>query len=108
VSSQLGATGELSPWYRDAASLGITLRPLTTVLEITGDSVLMRHRFGAIEDRLQGDCVVLADYELPEDALYRKLSAALPGLDVRRVGDCLAPRRVVHAILEGARAGREV
>jgi mycofactocin system FadH/OYE family oxidoreductase 2 len=108
VSSQLGAIGELSPWYRDAASLGITLRPLTTVLEITGDSVLMRHRFGTIEDRLLADCVVLADYELPEDALYRKLGAALPGLDVRRVGDCLAPRRVLHAVLEGARAGREV
>ena len=108
VSSQLGATGELSPWYRDAAALGITLKPLTTVLEVTPDLVLVRHRFGAVQDRLEADCVVLADFELPEDTLYRQLGRALPGLELRRVGDCVAPRRVLHAVLEGGRAGREV
>jgi len=108
VSSQLAAIGELSPWYRHAALLGIALRPLTTVLEITRDSVLVRHRFGTEQDRLDADCVVVADYEVPDDALYRQLPGALPGLEVRRVGDCLAPRRVLHAVLEGGRAGREV
>ncbi|HKF19144.1 MAG TPA: FAD-dependent oxidoreductase [Candidatus Dormibacteraeota bacterium] len=108
VSSQLGATGELSPWYRDAAALDIALRPLTTVLEVAQDSVLVRDRFGVAQDLVEADCVVLADYELPDDTLYMQLVRALPGLELHRVGDCVAPRRVLHAVLEGGRAGRDV
>ena len=108
VSSQLGAIGELSPWYREAAALGIVLRPLTTVLDVDTDSLLVRHRFGAEQDRLEADCVVLADYELPEDTLYTQVQRALPGLEVCRIGDCVAPRRVLHAVVEGGRAGRDV
>ena len=105
VSAQLGATGELSPWYREAAALGIELRPLTTVLEVGPEEVRVRHRFGTAEDRVQADCVVLVDHELPDDGLYRLLTGRLPGVEVRRVGDCVAPRRVLHAVLEGARVG---
>ena len=108
VSSQLGATGELSPWYREAAALGIDLRPMTVVTEITPETVRLRHRFGPATDEVAATCVVLADHELADDALYHALTAALPGVEVRRVGDCVAPRRVLHAVLEGGRAGREV
>jgi len=108
VSSQLGATGELGPWYREAAALGIDLRPLTTVVEVRTRSLLLRQRFGTAEDELEADCVVLADHELPADDLYRAMADELPGTEVRRVGDCVAPRRVLHAVLEGGRAGREV
>jgi 2,4-dienoyl-CoA reductase (NADPH2) len=106
VSSQLGSIGELPPWYREAAALGIELRPLTTVLESHQGSLRLRHRFGPAEDELATDCVVLADHELPDDELYHQLVAALHGVEVRRVGDCVAPRRVLHAVLEGGRAGR--
>ena len=108
VSSQLGATGELAPWYRDAAALGIELRPLVTVLEVRADGLRLRHRFGVAEEEVAADCVVLADHELPEDALYCRLTAELPGLEVRRVGDCVAPRRVLHAVLEGGRVARQL
>jgi mycofactocin system FadH/OYE family oxidoreductase 2 len=108
VSTQLGATGELSPWYRDAAALGIELRALTTALEVLPDVVRLRHRFGPATAELEADCVVLADHELPDDALYRALLDALPGVEIRRVGDCVAPRRILHAVLEGGRAGREL
>jgi 2,4-dienoyl-CoA reductase (NADPH2) len=106
VSSQLGSIGELPPWYREAAALGIELRPLTTVLESERGCLRLRHRFGPAEDELATDCVVLADHELPDDELYHRLVGALPGVDVRRVGDCVAPRRVLHAVLEGGRVGR--
>jgi len=106
VSSQLGSIGELPPWYREAAALGIELRPLTTVLESEPGCLRLRHRFGPAEDELATDCVVLADHELPDDELYHRLVGALPGVEVRRVGDCVAPRRVLHAVLEGGRVGR--
>ena len=106
VASQLGATGELAPWYREAAAAGIELRPLTSVLELTPGALRLRHRFGPAEDELAADCVVLADHELADDELYHALVGALHGVEVRRVGDCVAPRRVLHAVLEGGRAGR--
>jgi 2,4-dienoyl-CoA reductase (NADPH2) len=108
VSSQLGATGELSPWYREAAALGIELRPLTMVLEVEAKMLRLRHRFAPAEERMEADCLVLADHELAEDALYLELSATLPHLEVTRVGDCVAPRRVLHAVLEGGRAGARI
>jgi mycofactocin system FadH/OYE family oxidoreductase 2 len=108
ASAQLGATGELAPWYRAAAALGIELRPLTVVLAAEPGGLRLRHRFGPAETWLETDCVVLAEHELPEDALYRDLRALAPDLEVRRAGDCLAPRRVLHAVLEGGRVGREV
>ncbi|HXM58961.1 MAG TPA: FAD-dependent oxidoreductase [Candidatus Dormibacteraeota bacterium] len=108
VSSQLGATGEMSPWYREAAALGIELRPMTVVTEIAAGVLRLRHRFGPTTEELPADCVVLADHELADDALYHELAGALPSVEVRRVGDCIAPRRVLHAVLEGGRAGRSI
>jgi mycofactocin system FadH/OYE family oxidoreductase 2 len=108
ASSQLGATGELAPWYRDAAALGIELRPMTVVLEVDAGLLRLRHRFGPATDELEADCLVLADHELPDDALFRSLAGALPGVEVRRAGDCVAPRRVLHAVLEGGRVARGI
>jgi mycofactocin system FadH/OYE family oxidoreductase 2 len=102
VSSQLGATGELSPWYREAAASGIDLRAFTTVVRVEPGRLHLRHRFGTEEEELEADCVVLADHELPADDLYRQLFEK-PGPELHRVGDCVAPRRVLHAVLEGRR-----
>ena len=40
--------------------------------------------------------------------LYDRLRAAAPQLEVHRVGDAVAPRRLYDALLEGTRAGRLV
>jgi 2,4-dienoyl-CoA reductase-like NADH-dependent reductase (Old Yellow Enzyme family) len=106
TSMQLGSTGELTPWYHAAASLGIELRPLTTVAGVEPGGVRLRHRFGILEELLEADCVVVAGHELPDDSLYQELrkTRADGGPEVCRVGDCLAPRRVLQAILEGGRA----
>ena len=42
----------------------------------------------------------------PNDELYLALSET--GLNVHRVGDCVAPRKLDHAIYEGYLAGREL
>lgn len=109
-SSQLGATAELTPWYQAAAALGIELRPLTAVTAAEPGRLRVRHRFSdepeADQEWVEADCVVLADHEVPEDGLYHALQASGP--EVRRAGDCLAPRRVLQAVLEGGRVGREI
>jgi hypothetical protein len=52
------------------------------------------------------DLVVAVAHELPDEDLYFALKQA--GQRVFRVGDCVAPRTISQAILEGYRAGREV
>ena len=43
----------------------------------------------------------------PAGAIASKRPGESVVVEVRRVGDCVAPRRVLHAVLEGGRAGRE-
>jgi hypothetical protein len=105
VSSQLGLTGEFAPWYRRAAALGIELRPQTVVVGVEPGALTVRHRFAEAIERIEDvDTVVVADHELAEDGLYRALRGGVP--ELHRAGDCLAPRRVLHAVLEGGRIGR--
>jgi hypothetical protein len=42
------------------------------------------------------------------DGLAGELERALPSTPVHLIGDALAPRRMTHAALEGARVGRAV
>jgi hypothetical protein len=53
------------------------------------------------ERRLDGATVVLACGMAPDDRLARALEGRVP--EVHVIGDALAPRRIMHATLEGAR-----
>jgi len=50
--------------------------------------------------------VVLAMLRTSDDALYLELKAR--GLPVRRIGDCVAPREVDDAVLEGFREAQAI
>ena len=54
------------------------------------------------------DTVVLVAGGVPRHELLVQLRPLLPAGTVHAVGDCLAPRRVAHAVLEGYRAGLAV
>ena len=53
---------------------------------------------------LDGIDIVLACGAEAVDELRPGLTAA--GHEAHMIGDCVSPRRLVHAILDGARAGR--
>ena len=56
-------------------------------------------------ERLQGfDSLVVAQYNAADDLLLAPLRAA--GLNVKAVGDCLAPRTALEAVYEGHAAAR--
>lgn len=56
-------------------------------------------------ERLKGfDSLVVAQYNAADDRLLAPLRAA--GLDVKAVGDCLAPRTALEAVYEGHAAAR--
>lgn len=105
ISPKLAPTQDLIPWYQRAFSKGITLTPQTTVRRIDKGTVEVSPNFSDKLRRIEGvGTVILALYDLPNQGLYLALKRRIK--ELYRVGDCLAPRRISHAILDGNRIGR--
>ena len=106
VGQRLTASLELTAWNQRAAARGIAFRPQFETLEVTAGGVVGVDRFDRREIRLDAiDLVVDVSPETPDEKLYFALKSS--GLRVIRAGDCVAPRYLAQAILEGYRAGRE-
>lgn len=107
VGQQLTQSNELSPWNQRAPSKGISFMPMYEPQRVAGRTVHLVERHSreplALEDV---DLVVCVNHEAPDESLYLALKGA--GRRVIRAGDCVAPRRLSQAILEGHRAGRAV
>jgi mycofactocin system FadH/OYE family oxidoreductase 2 len=86
---------------------GLVYRLNTWASSIDGDGVTLFNLYTGAEERLQGvDSVVLATGPKANDELYFALKGVVPNL--HRIGDCVAPRKLDHAIYEGYLAGREL
>jgi 2,4-dienoyl-CoA reductase-like NADH-dependent reductase (Old Yellow Enzyme family)/thioredoxin reductase len=69
--------------------------------------VRFRNLFASeLESELPADLLVLAMGRVPERALAEGLAQA--GLEVHEAGDCLGPRGLEEAVLEGTRGAQEV
>ena len=76
---------------------------------VAGDaeSATLRNVFAPeLETAIAADTIVLALGRVPEDGLAPTLRAA--GLRVEEAGDCLSPRGLEEAVLEGTRAAQAV
>jgi mycofactocin system FadH/OYE family oxidoreductase 2 len=105
VGQDLGITLDLEGFNMRAAAKGIVQSTDRVVVGCGAGRVsLLHHPTGETEER-SVDWVVLAVPAEPEADLYFALREEAPGLDVQRVGDCLAPRRAHAAVIEGERAG---
>ena len=58
------------------------------------------------QQTLEADTIVLAAGAIPNDQMARAIQGKVG--EVHLAGDCVQPRRIVDAIHEGARLGREV
>ncbi|HEV8441057.1 MAG TPA: FAD-dependent oxidoreductase [Methylomirabilota bacterium] len=93
------------PLYTRLFARGVTLTPHTDLVAVEGSTVVVANTYTGAQRRIEGvDTVVLSMGSRSTDALYRALKGQVPTLHA--IGDCVAPRGVHHAILEGARAGR--
>jgi len=82
---------------------GVTLQPLTGVAEVDGTVLRTFHSLTRHEDRIEAVDTVITVERGSNDSLLRALEDQ--GLaNVVGVGDCMSPRRILHAVLEGARA----
>lgn len=111
----LGVTGyhagqRIQQYVRDdmiaeAVRLGVVILPLVRIVGADGDSAYFQHVLTdepVIVDDVAS--LVLAQGHHPVDGLLRELEARTD-LEVHGVGDCLAPRTVEEAVLEGLRVG---
>jgi len=95
------------PLYSRLFAKGITLTPHTDLVAIEGSTVVVANAYTGEERRIEGvDTVVLSMGSRSTDGLYRALRGRVPA--IHAIGDCVAPRGVHHAILEGTRVGRAI
>jgi mycofactocin system FadH/OYE family oxidoreductase 2 len=107
VGQQLTQTLELQAWNQRGPAQGVVFRPMLEAQRAAGRSLRcaeVHSRAEVVIDEV--DLFVCVSHERPDERLYLALKAA--GLSVLRAGDCVAPRKLSQAILEGQRAGRAV
>jgi 2,4-dienoyl-CoA reductase (NADPH2) len=108
VAQDLGTTLDMELFHRRAAAAGITLTPESVVTaaetDVDGVTVTVLAHLAGVESLRRYDEVVCVLPPEPDDALWHALNGR-PDLVVHRIGDCLAPRRVPAAIVDGHRVG---
>ncbi len=106
VGRDLAATSDIVLWMQRNLAFGVTFTPHTTVTRTQPEQVIVVDRFAEGERAIPADAVVLGTYDHPSQELYMALRGRISRLF--RVGDCVAPRRIEQAILEGRQAGEQV
>ena len=106
VGQDIGVTS-IAPLYARLYTKGVVLTPGTELRAVEGSAVIVRNVYSSAERRIEGvDTVVMAAGSRSTDALYRALKGQVPALYA--AGDCVAPRGVHQAILDGTRAARAI
>lgn len=97
----------LTPVCETLLEKAVTLTPQTALVSIAGTTVTLLNVFShQITVRDDVDAIVLSTPARANDTLYFSLKGRVSKL--YRIGDCLAPRNLASAIVEGERAGATV
>jgi mycofactocin system FadH/OYE family oxidoreductase 2 len=107
ICSELGPTQDQYLSHQRLAQKGVTFTPDFAVVEIKGAEVkglnFYSNEWLTFSDH---DAVVYALGNRVEDGLYQALKGRVK--ELYRIGDCVAPRKIDMAILEGDRVGRMI
>ena len=104
AGQDVGVTS-IAPLYTRLFAKNVTLTPHTDLVAVEGSAVVVANVYTRAERRIEGvDTVVLSMGSRSTDALYRALKGQVPALHA--IGDCVAPRGIHEAILEGTRVAR--
>ena len=85
--------------------LGVQLELGMTVTSIGADKVLLACAYTGRRREVEAASVVMVTSRVPTDALYHELAERI---DAARIGDCLAPATIAHAVYAGHRYAREM
>ncbi len=93
--------------YGRCFTQGLRYRLNVWASEIGGSSVTLFNLYTGTPETIEDvDTVVLALGPKANDELYFQLKGSVG--ELHRIGDCVAPRKIDHAIYEGELAGREL
>ncbi len=107
VGGDLGITLDLELWYRRALAKGIKMTANHFLASLGPNSATIINNYTAQPRQIeQVALAVMATPQTANDDLYKQLQGKVK--ELYRVGDCVAPRRVEHAILDGERAARKL
>jgi NADPH-dependent 2,4-dienoyl-CoA reductase/sulfur reductase-like enzyme len=93
--------GTRLPLMQRLVRKGVTVSMLHQLVGVAQGAARVVHSFSGTERVIADVSVVLVCGLLPNDALAHELRGRVP--EVHLIGDALAPRRMMHATLEGAR-----
>ena len=106
IVQDIGVTS-IAPLYTRLFSKGVVLTPGTELRAVEGATVVVANVHSGAERRIESvDTVVLAMGSRSTDGLYRALKGQVP--ELYAAGDCIAPRGVHQAIIDGTRAARAI
>jgi mycofactocin system FadH/OYE family oxidoreductase 1 len=94
IGTQLALTGDLADANTRLHQAGVTLAKRSLLRDVHADHVVLEDVFTAERRELECTAVVHCGHRLPDESLT----------GATRAGDCVAPRTVYEAILEGRRA----
>ncbi len=107
IGSELGPSQDAYLSHQRLAQKGVTFTPDFAVTEIQGTNVKGLNYYNNEWMTFEGnDTVVYAQGSNANDTLYKTLKGKVKQL--YRVGDCVAPRKIDMAILEGDKVAREI
>ena len=85
---------------------GVAVKMSTGLVSIGDSGAELENKLSGNRERLEDVTVVLACGWVANDALARELAGRIPEIHV--IGDALAARRILHAVLEGARVANRL
>jgi mycofactocin system FadH/OYE family oxidoreductase 2 len=107
VGQDLGPIQDMNLTRQRLLQKGVTFTTDFAVMEIKGLEVNGFNVYSNEWDTISGyDSIVLAMGNCVEDSLYRELKGKVK--ELHRIGDCVAPRKIDMAILEGDKVGRTI
>jgi mycofactocin system FadH/OYE family oxidoreductase 1 len=102
VGTLLSLSGDLADANVRLQRAGVTRALRSLLRAASGGTALLEDVWTGQQRRVECAVVVDCGHRLPEETLYRQR----PG--TARAGDCVAPRTVAEAVLEGRRRAREL
>ncbi|MGB3409984.1 MAG: FAD-dependent oxidoreductase [Microthrixaceae bacterium] len=103
VGNELARSGDLAPANARLQQAGVELHRRVILRAVKKGSAVLEGRFNGETMSLKAAVVIDAGHRLPDESLWQELQG-MPDVDVVRIGDCVAPRTIHDAILEGRRA----
>ena len=107
-------TLELECIHRRLDEAGIAILTHHNMVAIGAQEVVLAHVHSGREARRPAPAVCMVTARLPSDALYHELGGAPDALaaagikSLTRIGDCLAPATIAHAVYAGHRYAQEL